>query len=104
MVRALRNAATAAYNSSQSDFWDALHELQNPDKISGMWRWAWLASLAIGCGHAGTPVAAGVGSQAAPRPDAALPLEEDLPRLAQRMAKMYRDWQQAFAAAGTDCA
>ncbi|HUS27195.1 MAG TPA: hypothetical protein VMZ53_01765 [Kofleriaceae bacterium] len=32
------------------------------------------------------------------------PLEDDLPRLAERAVKMYQDWQKAFAEAGTDCA
>src|SRR5262245_33961072 len=68
-----------------------------------MLRWAWLA-LVIGCGHPSTPVTTGTGSQSAVRADAAIPLDEDLPRLAERMLKLYKDWQQAFAEAGTDCA
>jgi hypothetical protein len=71
-------------------------------------RWAWLASIAIGCGHPSapptTPAGPSAGSSAdAPAP-AARPLDEDLPRLAERAAKMYQDWQRAFAEAGTDCA
>jgi hypothetical protein len=74
-------------------------------------RWAWLATLAIGCGHPSTPAAPRSGGQgavaAAPVADAAvaapLPLDQDLPRLAERALKLYRDWKTAFAEAGTDC-
>ena len=46
--------------------------------------------------------ASGSGTDA-PSP-VARPLDEDLPRLAERAVKMYQDWQRAFAEAGTDCA
>lgn len=36
--------------------------------------------------------------------DAPLPLDRDLPRLAERAVKLYADWKTAFAEAGTDCA
>ena len=32
-----------------------------------------------------------------------MPLDEDLPRLAERAVKLYADWAHAFAEAGTDC-
>ena len=70
-------------------------------------RWAWLAMLAIGCGHPATPATHTTASQpaAAVAPDAAvpLPLDEDLPRLADRAVKLYQDWQRAFSEAGTNC-
>jgi hypothetical protein len=73
-----------------------------------MSRWAWLASFAIGCGHPAAPATHTTASQpaAAVTPDAAvpLPLDEDLPRLADRAVKLYQDWQRAFAEAGTNCA
>lgn len=72
-------------------------------------RWAWLATLAIGCGHPSAPASPGGG--AAPAPpivdaaiDAPLPLDQDLPRLAERAVKLYLDWKTALAEAGTDCA
>lgn len=72
-----------------------------------MSRCAWLAALAIGCGHPAAPASPGRSSAAAP-PDAAVdapvPLENDLPRLADRAVKLYADWQAALTAAGTDCA
>ena len=72
-------------------------------------RWAWLATFAIGCGHPSTPATPARGTVAqAPTPDAAvdapLPLDQDLPRLAERAVKMFIDWKTAFAEAGTDCA
>jgi hypothetical protein len=71
-----------------------------------MSRWAWLATLAIGCGHPSAPANPGRGS-AAPTADASVEapvaLEHDLPRLAVRAVKLYRDWQTALAEAGTDC-
>jgi hypothetical protein len=71
-------------------------------------RWAWLASFAIGCGHPSSPPTTPAGpplsGSAADAPaQAARPLDEDLPRLAERAVKMYQDWQRAFAEAGTDC-
>jgi hypothetical protein len=69
-------------------------------------RWAWLAMFAIGCGHpmASTPttpaphVATSDAAVAEP-----VPLDEDLPRLAERAVKLYAEWARAFADAGTDC-
>jgi hypothetical protein len=74
-----------------------------------MSRWAWLATVAIGCGHPAAPATPTRGSPAASAPadasvDAQLALEEDLPRLAERAVKLYADWQAALDAAGTDCA
>jgi len=70
-------------------------------------RWAWLASIAIGCGHPSapptTPVVPPSGAAADAPAQAAKPLDEDLPTLAQRAVKMYQDWQRAFSEAGTDC-
>lgn len=72
-------------------------------------KWLWLACIAIGCGHPSTPPATPTGPTAsgptvdAP-PAAPAPLENDLPKLAERAVKMYQDWQKAFADAGTDCA
>jgi hypothetical protein len=67
-----------------------------------MSRLAWLACCAIGCAHPAAPAPPGGGAahHAGSSPAA---LEDDLPRMAERMAKMYRDWQQALAEA-TDCA
>lgn len=65
-----------------------------------MSRLAWLASVAIGCGQ---PSGTGGAKQPA-HTSSAMALEDDLPRLAERMAKLYRDWKQAFAEAGTNCA
>jgi len=65
-----------------------------------MSRWAWLATVAIGCGHPAAPVTPAPGT----RPPTAARLDDDLPRLAERMATLYRDWARAFAEAGVDCA
>ena len=72
-------------------------------------RWAWLAIFAIGCGHPSTPATARPVTAGAPVPadasiDAPLPLDQDLPRLAERAVKLYLDWKNALAEAGTDCA
>jgi hypothetical protein len=71
----------------------------------------WLAVVAIvvvSCGHPSAPPATPVdtSSKGAPvdAPPKERPLDEDLPRLAERAVKMYQDWQRAFAEAGTDCA
>jgi hypothetical protein len=73
-----------------------------------MLRWAGLAFLAIGCGHPAAPASQPTTPQPAVvvAPDAAapLPLDEDLPRLADRAVKLYQDWERAFSAAGTNCA
>lgn len=73
-----------------------------------MSRWAWLAAVAIACGHA-APAGPGHGSAAARAApdagiDAPLALEDDLPRLAERAVKLYADWKAALDEAGTDCA
>jgi hypothetical protein len=71
-----------------------------------MSRWAWLATIAIGCGHPSTPAkppGPGSGAQSTTPADAAIALENDLPRLAERAVKLYADWQTALTAAGTDC-
>ena len=67
-----------------------------------MSKWAWLATIAFACGHASTP-ATPAPTSAPARTDAPVALENDLPRMAERMAQMYRDWKQAFADAGSDC-
>ena len=69
--------------------------------MNTMSRWAWLATLAIGCGHPSAPAAPGRG-KAPPAPasdaaaDAPIALENDLPRLAVRAVKLYADWQAAL--------
>lgn len=70
---------------------------------------AWLIVIAIGCGHPSAPPTTPAGPAApAATTDAPaaqpVPLDDDLPRLAERAVKMYQDWQKAFADAGTDCA
>jgi hypothetical protein len=70
---------------------------------------AWLVVIAIGCGHPSAPPATPSGPVAPAAPTDApaappVPLDEDLPRLAERAVKMYQDWQKAFADAGSDCA
>ena len=72
-------------------------------------RCAWLATLAIACGPPSPPAkpAAATGAPVARADagvDAPLPLDQDLPRLAERAVKLYADWRAAFAEAGTDCA
>ena len=68
-----------------------------------------LAALCIGgltaCPPAATPVEPAKPIQPAP-PDAApaIPLDQDLPRLAQRATRLYQEVADAFAAAGVDCA
>ena len=73
-----------------------------------MSRWAWLATFAIGCGHPSAPATPGRGSAVTAPADASvdapLPLDQDLPRLAERAVKLYLDWKNAFGEAGTDCA
>src|SRR6186997_149181 len=68
----------------------------------------WLATIVIGCGHPTTPANPGRGSDAVPRPDAAVSapagLEDDLPRLAERGVKLFHDWRIALEQSGTDCA
>ena len=66
-----------------------------------------IALLALGCGHpAPPPRQAGTAHVAAAPPDAAalpLPLDRDLPRLAERASQLYVDLAAAFASAGEDC-
>jgi hypothetical protein len=70
---------------------------------------AWLVVIAIGCGHPAAPPAT-PSSPAQPVAPAdaptaqPVPLDDDLPRLAERAVKLYQDWQKAFADAGTNCA
>lgn len=75
--------------------------------MTPMPRYAWLAMFAIGCGHPAAPATQPTAPQppVAVAPDAAVPspLDEDLPRLADRAVKLYQDWQRAFQAAGTNC-
>ena len=72
-----------------------------------MSRWVLLAMIAA-CGHAATPAPQPpVGTtHAAPAdaPPGPPPLEDDLPRLADRAVQFYAQWQQAMADAGQDCA
>jgi hypothetical protein len=76
-----------------------------------MSRWAWLASLVIGCGHPSAPAAPNPGgrgsntsSVAADAVETPVALENDLPRLAERAVKLYLDWSVALREAGNDCA
>lgn len=73
-----------------------------------MSRLALLAAFAIGCGHPdarASPTRAGAPAPTADAGmDAPLPLEDDLPRLAERAVTLYRDWKLAFEQSGTDCA
>ncbi len=70
-------------------------------------RWALLAIFAIGCGQPSTSATTTPAPRTVAAPDAApaepVPLDEDLPRLAERASKLYADWARAFAEAGTDC-
>ena len=67
-----------------------------------------IALIALGCGHPSPPPRqAGTTHITAAPPDAAalpLPLDRDLPRLAERGSKLLADLAAAFAAAGEDCA
>jgi len=76
--------------------------------MPGMSRWAVLAMVVVGCGHAAPPAAPPpvVGATHAAPPDAAIDasLEEDLPALAARAVKLYQDWQRAMEEANGDCA
>jgi hypothetical protein len=73
-----------------------------------MSRWAWLATLAIGCGHPTAPASPGSSGGVTPTADAAvdgpLALEEDPPRLAVRAVRLFADWQRALAESGDSCA
>ena len=64
--------------------------------------------LVFACGHPQPPAPATNGS-AAPSDaqveiDAAVALDQDLPRLAERAVKVFADIASAFATAGEDCA
>jgi hypothetical protein len=63
--------------------------------------------VCIACGHSPTPPPPSTGSavpaDAAVEIDAPVALDQDLPRLAQRAAKMFADVAAAFATAGEDC-
>ena len=78
-----------------------------------MTRVMWVA-LVVGCWGCSSPTpkgpTTGSGSSAPARdaavtvvPDAPLPLDRDLPRLAQRGVKLYEDVVAVFQAAGEDC-
>ena len=78
-----------------------------------MTRVMWVA-LVVACWGCSSPTpkgpTTGSGSSVPPRdaavvlaPDAPLPLDRDLPRLAQRGVKLYQDVVAVFQAAGEDC-
>jgi len=72
-----------------------------------MSRSAWLAILALGCGHPGPAPAPPHATHAAPADagvDAPRALEDDLPRLAARSVELYQDWRRALDEVGPDCA
>lgn len=69
--------------------------------------WAWLATLTIACGQPASASEPRVPPARAAAIDAgldALPLAEDLPRLALRARQLYLDWAAAFADPSLDCA
>src|SRR5687768_4713246 len=67
-----------------------------------------LLVLVLACGHPQPPAPATNGSAVpADAPlaiDAAVALDQDLPRLAERAVKVFADIASAFATAGEDCA
>ena len=71
---------------------------------------AWIAIIAVGCGHPAAPAnpgrgsGAGAPSDAAAAVDAPVALEDDLPRHAERVVKLFLDWRLSLEASGTDCA
>lgn len=72
---------------------------------------AWIVVACGGPGPAREPAPGSAGSATvapvpvdAATPPPALPLDEDLPRLARRAVTLYQDVATAFAAAGQDCA
>ena len=74
-----------------------------------MSRWATLALVVLGCGHAApAPPPAVVGTtHATPAVDARpadASLDEDLPRLADRAVELYAQWRRAMEDAQGDCA
>jgi hypothetical protein len=76
-----------------------------------MTRWCCVAlTAAIGCGHAAPspppPVHNVVAIDAGVVADAPVvkPLEEDLPRLAERALELFQSWATALGDAGEDCA
>jgi len=64
--------------------------------------------LGLGCGSAQKPAPSGPPAAPAPAPDAgvpaAVPLDRDYPRLAERAVSLYDAVAEAFRAAGEDCA
>jgi hypothetical protein len=70
-------------------------------------RGALLAIFALGCGQPSTSTRTTPAPHAGVAPDAApaepVPLDEDLPRLAERAVQLYAEWARAFSEAGTDC-
>ena len=74
-----------------------------------MSRWVALAIAIAACGHAvpaPAPVAAPIVATAPPdaAPPPPVPLEDDLPRLAERGMEVYAGWQRALDEAAGDCA
>lgn len=76
--------------------------------IAGMPRWAWLATVALGCGGQQTPAGPAPRMESAHVADAGVDappsLADDLPTLARRARQLYLDWAAAFADASIDCA
>ena len=72
-----------------------------------MSRWVALAITVTACGHAApqpTPVATPIVATAPPDAAPPLPLDDDLPALAERAVQLYADWEHALADANGDCA
>jgi hypothetical protein len=72
-----------------------------------MSRWVALALTVTACGHAApqpTPVATPIVATAPPDAAPPVPLDDDLPALAERSVKLYADWEHALADANGDCA
>jgi hypothetical protein len=74
-----------------------------------MFRVIWIAAV-LACGGRSSdratvsPVAPPVATPDAGAPVDAAPLDQDLPRLAERSLAMYQDIVKAFTASGQDCA
>lgn len=66
----------------------------------------WLVLAIAACGPSATAAPPTTPAPPAPPADAAvpLPLDRDLPLLAQRATRLYQDVAQAFGAVGEDCA
>jgi hypothetical protein len=78
-----------------------------------MTRWGCIAIIAIGCGHAAPPaptperkpaVAIAIAIDAGVIDAIPKPLDEDLPRLAERALALWQAWAGALAEADGDCA